>query len=92
MQKLRDESRMFAEMLDSCNDKIKHRPEDTRSIRLRSVIYTVDKMYDEAIADLNVVLKRSPEDMSAYYLRADCYFNIEEYDLAKQDYLRALKI
>ena len=92
MKKLRRESRMLVEFLDTCNDKLKLIPSDITSIRVRSVVYTAAELYDKAIADLNVVIKGSKDDLSAYYLRGDCYFNQGEYDLAKRDYLRALKI
>lgn len=92
MRKLSAECHMLFELLDSCNAKLKAEPDNIEIIRLRGIIYNVAEMYDKAIKDLNNVISELPNDQAAYYLRSDCHFNQGEYDLAKRDYLRALKI
>lgn len=92
MKRLKAECEMVLELLEACNEKLKAEPDNIEIIKLRSVIHLVAHEYDNAIADLNRVIGNMPEDESAYYLRSDCHFNKGEYDLAKQDYLRALKI
>lgn len=92
MKKLSAECHLLFELLDSCNEKLKMEPENIEIIRLRGIIYNLAEMYDKAIKDLDKVIKGLPHDQSAYYLRSDCHFNKGEFNLAKQDYLRALKI
>lgn len=92
MKRLEAERKMIFELLEACNEKIKREPNNIGIIKLRGVIYIVAQEYDKAISDLNKIIHDVPEDQVTYYLRSDCYFNKGEYDLAKQDYLRALKL
>lgn len=92
MKKLSAECQMLFGLMDSCNEKLNVEPDNIEIIRLRGIIYNVAEMYEKAIKDLNKVINLLPGDQEAYYLRSDCHFNQGEYDLAKQDYLRALKI
>lgn len=92
MKRLKAEYEMVQELLEACNEKLKVDPNNIEIIKLRSVIHLVVHSYDEAITDLNKVINDLPQDENFYYLRSDCHFNKGEYDLAKRDYLRALKI
>ena len=92
MERLRAEREMILGLLESCNAKLEKEPKNTGIIKLRGIIYIVAQEYDNAISDLNSIINDTPEDDVAYYLRSDCYFNKGDYDLAKQDYLRALKL
>lgn len=83
---------MAHELLEACNEKLKHEPENMEIIILRGTIYNVTCSYDKAISDLTKAIKSMPDDERVYYLRSDCYFHKGKYDLAKRDYLRALKI
>lgn len=92
MRRLIAECNMAHELLEACNEKLRHEPDNMEIIILRGTIYNVTCSYDKAISDLTKAIKNIPNDERAYYLRGDCYFNKGEYDLAKRDYLRALKI
>lgn len=92
MKRLKAERKMVFELLEACNKKIEGEPNNIEIIKLRGIIYIVAHEYDKAITDLNKIISNMPEDEIAYYLRSDCHFSKGEYDLAKQDYLRALKI
>lgn len=92
MKRLTAECKMVFELLDACNEKLRSEPGNFEIIILRGVLRNVVQSYDEAISDLNKVIKKMPQDERGYYLRSDCYFNKGKYDLAKRDYLRALKI
>ncbi len=92
MKRLKAECEMVLELLEACNEKIKVDPNNIEVMRLRSVLLLVANSFDEAIKDLDRIISTMPNDETAYYLRSDCHLNIGEYDLAKQDYLRALKI
>lgn len=48
--------------------------------------------YDKAISDFEHIINEMPLDVSAYYLKGDCHFHKGEFDLAKRDYMRALKL
>lgn len=82
----------FHRLLETCNEKLKLEPENMQVVRLRGILNNVVQLYDEAISDLNRIINHFPNDAAIYYLRSHCYFSKRLYDLAKQDYLRALKI
>ena len=67
-------------------------PDNFELTRLRGILYNGSELYDKAIDDMNKVIKAHPDDERAFYLRSDCYFHKGKFNLAKQDYLRALKI
>ena len=79
-------------LLDVCNEKLEIEPENIEVIRLRGILYNMDKLYDEAILDFDSVISHFPNNEKTYYLRSHCYFAKGEYTFAKQDLLRALKI
>ncbi|MBI2271098.1 MAG: hypothetical protein HYU69_12200 [Bacteroidetes bacterium] len=82
----------FHRLLKTCNKKLKSEPENMQVIRIRGILNNIVQLYDEAISDLNRTINHFPNDATIYYLRSHCYFSKGLYDLAKQDYLRALKI
>lgn len=92
MKRLKAENDMIVGLLEACNEKLKTELGNMQIVKLRGVLYIVAQEYDKAICDLNKIINDLPEDEAAYYLRSDCHFNKGEYDLAKRDYLRALKI
>ena len=92
MKRLTAECEMVFELLEACDEKLGSEPNNMEIVILRGMLHNIVQAYDEAIADLNKVIKNTPEDERGYYLRSDCHFNKGEYDLAKRDYLRALKI
>jgi len=92
MKKLKEQCEMIYELLDACNEKLTSEPSNIEIIQLRGILYSGVELYDEAIKDLDKVINSLPDDEDAYFLRCDCHYNKGEYDLANQDYLRALKI
>lgn len=84
--------KMICEFLDSCSEKIKQEPDNIDVIRIRGILYNLAEKYDKAITDFEKIIATMPSDASAYYLKSDCYFNKGEFDLAKRDYMRALKL
>lgn len=92
MKRLTAECEMAIELLDACYEKLKSEPNNMEIIILRGILHSVVHSYDKAITDLNKVINNLPDDERCYYLRSDCHFNKGEYDIAKRDYLRALKI
>ncbi|MDO9001084.1 MAG: hypothetical protein Q7W45_15065 [Bacteroidota bacterium] len=83
---------MICEFLDSCNEKLKQEPDNINIIRIRGILYNLAEKYDKAITDFERIIDTMPSDASAYYLKSDCHFNKGEFDLAKRDYMRALKL
>lgn len=79
-------------LLETCNEQLKQEPENWDLIKLRGVLNNVVGQYDEAILDLSRIINHYPNDVSAYYVRSHCYFSKQQYALAKQDYLIAMKI
>lgn len=91
MERLKEQSKMFKELLATCNTRLMSEPDNMEVFELRGLLYNVAEMYDKAIDDLNRVIKTLPDDGNAYYLRSDCHYMRKDFNLAKQDYLRALK-
>jgi len=83
---------MICGFLDSCNEKLKQEPDNINIIRIRGILYNLAEKYDKAITDFERIIDTMPSDASAYYLKSDCHFNKGEFDLAKRDYMRALKL
>lgn len=83
---------MINELIKDTDEKIRLEPGNVELKKLRALLYAASNLYDNALEDLDFVITQFPSDQQAYYLRSDCYINKEQYDLAKQDYLRALKI
>lgn len=92
MERLKAEREMILGLLGSCNEKLKREPDNLGIVKLRGIIYIVGQEYDKAISDLDRIISNMPGDEVAYYLRSGCHFDKGEYDLAKRDYLRALKL
>lgn len=92
MKWLKEQHQMFKELLEACKEQLKNNPDDIELIQLRGTLYNWEQSYDEAIRDLNIVIDNSPENENAYLMRGDCYCHTGQYDLAKQDYLRAMKL
>lgn len=92
MERLKEQSDMFKELLATCNKRLMSEPDNMEVFELRGLLYNIAEMYDKAIDDLNRVINSLPEDGNAYYLRSDCHYGKKEFNLAKQDYLRALKV
>jgi len=84
--------KMICEFLDSCSERLKQEPDNIDVIRIRGILYNLAEKYDKAITDFERIIATIPSDVSAYYLKSDCYFNKGEFDLAKRDYMRALKL
>lgn len=83
---------MICGFLDSCNERLKQEPNNIEIIRVRGMLYSLAEKYDQAINDFKSIIETMPSDASAYYLKSNCHFNIGEFDLAKRDYMRALKL
>lgn len=83
---------MICGFIDSCNEKLKQEPDNINIIRTRGILYNLAEKYDNAISDFERIIDEMPSDAIAYYLKSDCYFNRGEFDLAKRDYMRALKL
>lgn len=83
---------MICGFIDSCNEKLKQEPDNINILRTRGILYNLAEKYDKAITDFERIIDTMPSDASTYYLKSDCYFNKGEFDLAKRDYMRALKL
>lgn len=83
---------MICGFIDSCNEKLKQEPNNINILRTRGILYNLAEKYDKAITDFEQIIDSMPKDASAYYLKSDCHFNKGEFDLAKRDYMRALKL
>lgn len=83
---------MICGFLDSCNERLKQEPNNINILRTRGILYNLAEKYDKAIKDFEQIIDSMPKDASAYYLKSDCHFNKGEFDLAKRDYMRALKL
>ncbi|MFY9308290.1 MAG: tetratricopeptide repeat protein [Bacteroidia bacterium] len=84
--------KMVCGFIDTCNEKLKQEPDNLDIIRTRGILYNLAEKYDKAITDFERIINEIPADISAYYLKGDCHFNKGEFDLAKRDYMRALKL
>lgn len=84
--------KMVCGFIDTCNEKLKQEPDNLDIIRTRGILYDLAEKYDKAITDFERIINEIPADISAYYLKGDCHFNKGEFDLAKRDYMRALKL
>ena len=83
---------MICGFLDSCNERLKQEPDNIEIIRIRGMLYSLAEKYDQAISDFKLIIETTPTDASAYYLKSNCHFNMGDFDLAKRDYMRALKL
>lgn len=92
MKRLRAQSQMIKELLEACNSKLNTAPERSEILRIRGILYNLSEKYDQAIADLDLVIDTLPHEETTYYLRGHCHYKNENFDLAKQDFIRALKI
>ena len=91
MKKIQLRHKLVQEYLNSCSEKLQKEPENIDLLKFRALLFNLNENYQKGIDDLNNVLERSPEDGDMFMLRGDCQFNLKEFDLAKHDYLRALK-
>ncbi len=92
MRRIVMRQKMICGFIDSCNEKLKQEPNNINILRTRGILYNLAEKYDKAITDFERIIDTMPSDASAYYLKSDCYFNKGEFDLAKRDYMRALKL
>lgn len=92
MRRIVMRQKMICGFIDSCNEKLKQTPDNIKILRTRGILYNLAEKYDNAITDFQRIIDTMPSDASAYYLKSDCYFNKGEFDLAKRDYMRALKL
>ena len=83
---------MICDFLDTCSEKLKQDPNNINILLTRGILYNLAEKYDKAITDFEQIIDSMPKDASAYYLKSDCHFNRGEFDLAKRDYMRALKL
>lgn len=91
MRRMLLRQKMVCGFIDSCNEKLKLEPDNIDIIRTRGILYNLTEKYDKAITDFERIIGEIP-DASAYYLKSDCHFHKGEFDLAKRDYMRALKL
>jgi tetratricopeptide (TPR) repeat protein len=84
--------KMICDFLDTCSEKLKQDPNNINILLTRGILYNLAEKYDKAITDFEQIIDSMPKDASAYYLKSDCHFNRGEFDLAKRDYMRALKL
>ncbi|MGQ0827972.1 MAG: tetratricopeptide repeat protein [Bacteroidota bacterium] len=92
MRRILWRQKMVCGFIDTCNEKLKQEPNNIDIIRTRGILYNLAEKYDKAITDFERIINEMPSDVSAYYLKSDCHFNKGEFDLAKRDYMRALKL
>lgn len=91
MRRIVMRQKMICGFIDSCNEKLKQEPNNIDIIRTRGILYNLAEKYDKAITDFGRIIGEMP-DASTYYLKSDCHFHKGEFDLAKRDYMRALKL
>lgn len=92
MRRIAMRQKMVCGFIDSCNEKLKQEPNNINIIRTRGILYNLAEKYDKAITDFEQIIDSIPKDASTYYLKSDCHFHKGEFDLAKRDYMRALKL
>ena len=92
MERIIAQSEQFKTLFEACNEKIKAEPDNLEAKRLRGLLLNISDMYKEAIAELSQVIAMKPDDERSYYVRGDSHYKLGDHRLAKQDYLRALKI
>lgn len=83
---------MIADLIKSCNEKLAEDPENIQLIRMRGLLYDMLDQYDEAIEDYIRAIKALPNDAVVYYLKSNIHYRKGEFNMAKRDYLRGLKI
>lgn len=91
MRRIVMRQKMICGFIDSCNERLQGEPNNITIIRTRGILYNLAEKYDKAISDFKRIIDEMP-DAGAYYLKSDCHFNKGEFDLAKRDYMRALKM
>ncbi|MBS1635350.1 MAG: hypothetical protein JST26_05460 [Bacteroidetes bacterium] len=91
MKRLINRQKTILEFIRSCDEALAQEPGNMEVIRLRGLMYNIAGEYDKALTDFEQIIKDNPMDSSSYYLKSDCHFNKGEFDLAKRDYMRALK-
>jgi len=92
LKKIQLRHRQLQDFLDSCDEKLKKNPENAELLNMRALLLNLSLNYQKGIDELNKILERSQENADMYILRADCLMNMNELNLAKHDYLRALKL
>jgi tetratricopeptide (TPR) repeat protein len=91
MRRMLLRQKMVCGFIDSCNEKLKLESDNIDIIRTRGILYNLAEKYDKAITDFERIIDEIP-DAITYYLKSDCHFHKGEFDLAKRDYMRALKL
>lgn len=76
------------------NEALKINKRFDKALNNRGAAYLKKGMYNEALADFNLVLEVDPGYVNGYINRAALYINpnVQKYDLAIQDYDRALQL
>lgn len=76
--------------LESYNQAIERRPEDTTALVNRGLVKDELGDYDGAIADYSQAVELDDSLTEAFYNRANTYHNQKQYALAVEDYSRAI--
>ncbi|MCD4782265.1 MAG: tetratricopeptide repeat protein [Candidatus Eremiobacteraeota bacterium] len=63
-----------------------------RTLSRRGAHYLNLKKYDEAIKDFNFTIKYRPNFAFAYYDRGRCYLRKGDYESARKDFLKSIKL
>ncbi|MCF0152747.1 MAG: tetratricopeptide repeat protein [Megasphaera sp.] len=86
-----EEAGLYDQSLALLNEAVKHHPDDSRVYSERGLVYAKMGQDELAIADLTkaLALKESAMD---YNNRGECYRHLKQFDLAKQDYDRSMRM
>lgn len=91
MKRLITRQTLILDYLSSCDEILEEEPDNVKILRLRGLLYNVATEYDKALRDFEQVLRLLPTDVETYFLKSDCHYHKGEFDLAKRDYMRALR-
>lgn len=92
MKRLINRQKMILDFIKSCNDSLIENPDDIQVIRLRGLMYNVAGEYDKAIENFERTVQSLPGDAVAYYLKSNSHYSRGEFNQAKRDYMKGLKI
>lgn len=92
MSPLVNRQKMILDFIKSCDEALAHEPSNAQIMRLRGLMYNVLGEYDKALSDFEQAIKSAPADAVTYYLKSDSHYRKDEFNKAKQDYMRALKL
>lgn len=92
MKRLVHRQKIILDFIKSCDEILVEDSENIQIQKLRGLMYNIAGEYDKAIKDFEQSIRKMPTDFMAYYLKSTCHYDKGEFDLAKRDYMRGLKM